>query len=522
MVDIVIKNGLVIDGSGDPGRKADLVISGNTIQEIGAFGDVQADIVIDAQGKAVAPGFIDMHSHADASLPFAPYAESLAYQGVTTVVTGQCGFSPAPLSPETKQDFINSLGTVGADLDFSEINSFGSILDYIRKKGISINMCPLVGQGTIRAAVMGYSSARPTEEQLEAMQRLAEQSMDEGAIGISTGLIYPPGYYTTTEELIEVVRPVAEKGGMYFSHVREEGAHLLDSIEEERRIAAATGIAVQHSHYKAAGVANWDNAARGLEAMEKVRAEGIDMTVDMYPYIASSNDLMDALPDWSREGGLEKTMQRLKDPASRLRIRQTMHAQLWDKMLISDSPIASMVGRYASDLAAEAGKEPFEWMCDVLLETGGGIGRIVFGMSEDNVKMQLQHELMMIGTDGYGIPPEGHLSAGAPHPRSFGTFPRVLGKYVREEKILTLEQGVHKMTGKTAQKLGWSRRGLLKPGCIADVVVFDPATIIDTATFTQPKQYPLGIEQVIVNGQFVIRNGKHTYSLKGQILGRNE
>jgi N-acyl-D-amino-acid deacylase len=434
------------------------------------------------------------------------------------VVTGQCGFSPGPLSEESKKEFVASLGSLAEGLPLEKISSFGSVLEFIQNQGISINMSPLVGHGTIRAAVMGYSSARPDEDQIEAMKHYAEQAMDEGAIGISTGLIYPPGYYSTTEELIEVTRPVADKGGMYFSHVRNEGANLLDSIEEERRIAQATGVALQHSHYKAAGESNWHLAEKGLETIEKVRSEGIDMTVDMYPYVASSNGLIDALPDWSREGGLEKTMKRLKDPTDRKRIRGTMSTQNWDKNLIAGSPNPDYVGRYVAELAAEAGRDPYEWVFEALIETRGDIDRIVFGMSEDNVKMQLQYDFMMIGTDGYGIPPTGPLAEGAPHPRSFGTFPRVLGKYVREEKVLSLEKAIWKMTGFPKQKLGWKDRGLIKPGYQADVVIFDPSTVMDQATFIKPQQYPLGIEQVIVNGKFIIRDGKHTHALPGKII----
>ena len=517
----VIKNGMLLDGSGGQVKKGDILIEDDRIVEIGEFSDLQADIEIDATNKAVSPGFIDIHSHADASLPLAPYAESDAYQGITTVVTGQCGFSPAPLSPETRESFLEGLGDTSASKLWEKVDSFGSFLDLLEKQGISINVEPLVGHGTIRIAVMGYSDKRPTEEQIEAMQRYAERAMDEGAIGISTGLIYPPGYYSTTEELIEVTRPVAQKGGLYFSHVRGEGAELLTSIEEEMRIARATGAAVQHSHYKASGEANWGNSSRGLELIDRARAEGIDMTVDMYPYIASSNGLIDSLPDWSREGGLAKTMLRLKDPQERQRIRQTMERNDWSKNLLAGSPNPAHVGRYVADLAAEANQDPAEWVLDALLETNGSIDRIAFGMSEENVKMQLQYAHMMIGTDGYGIPPEGPLSEGAPHPRSFGTFPRVLGKYVREENVLTLEKAIRKMTAMPAEKLGLKDRGYLMPGYKADIVVFDPLTVKDQATFVNPKQYPLGIEQVFVNGQLVIRDGMHTHALAGRILSRS-
>jgi N-acyl-D-amino-acid deacylase len=520
-VDIVIKNGIVIDGSGAPGQKADVLIEDGAIKDIGSFGHVEAETVIDAQGKAVTPGFIDMHSHSDHSLPFAPYAESMTYQGVTTMVTGQCGSSPAPLSDLSRQEFIDELGDRAKLVDFGKISSFGDYLDLLRTQGVSTNVAPLVGHGAIRAAVMAYSSARPTEEQMDAMVRYAEEAMDAGAVGISTGLIYPPGYYATTEELIEVTRPVAKRGGIYFSHVRDENGGLLTAIEEEHKIALATGVALQHSHYKASGQANWHLSAPGLEAIDKIRAEGIDMTVDMYPYTGSSNGLIDSLPDWTREGGNEKCMQRLTDPATRARIRKEFvmeHA--WDKILVSSSPNPAHVGRYCSELIAESGKDPFDWMFDALLETRGAINRISFGMSEENKKAELQYPWMMIGSDGYGLPATGPLAEGAPHPRSFGTFVRVLGHYVRDEKLFSLETGVHKMTGLTAAKLGLGDRGLLKPGYKADVVVFDPATVKDMATFTEPKQYARGVEQVITNGVFVIRDGKHTHALPGQIIGR--
>ena len=520
MVDLIIKNGFVIDGTGASGRMVDVAIQGQKIAAIGDCSAIEGAEILDAAGKVVTPGFVDMHSHADLSLPFAPHAESAVHQGITTVVTGQCGISPAPLADESKEDFLKTLGKPAEDFDLEKISSFGSILDFIRAQGISINMAPLVGHGTIRVAVMGYSSARPDEDQMEAMKNYAEAAMDEGAIGISTGLIYPPGYYSTTEELIEITRPVAKKGGIYFSHVRNESENLLVSIEEERRIAQATGVALQHSHYKAAGEANWPLAAQGLEAIERVRAEGIDITVDMYPYIASSNSLIDALPDWSREGGLDQTLKRLQDPTQRKRMLENMQGQRWEKNLISSSPNPAYVGRYVSELAEEAGKDPYEWVFDTLLEVNGETERIVFGMSEENVKMQIQHELMMIGTDGYGIPPAGPLSEGAPHPRNFGTFPRVLGKYVREEGILTLEQAIWKMTGFPARKLGWTDRGTLQVGRYADLVIFDAGQVIDRATFIKPQQYPDGIEQVIVNGNFVIRDGKHTYARSGLVLGR--
>jgi N-acyl-D-amino-acid deacylase len=520
MVDIIIKNGSVVDGSGDRRKSADIAIENDQILEVGDLGNLSAERIVDAAGKVISPGFIDIHSHADASLGVANKAESLAYQGVTTVVTGQCGFSPAPLLDETREQFLAARGDDDSGFPWDEISTFGSFLDYLEKNGLSINVEPLVGHGTIRTAVMGYSADRPNEDQIEAMQKQVAQAMDEGAIGVSTGLIYPPGYFSETDELIEITKPAGEKDGFYFSHVRGEGKTLLDSIREEIEVGRKTNTSVQHSHYKASGEENWEKANLGLKMIEEARAGGLDMTVDMYPYVASSNGLIDALPDWTREGGLGETMKRLKDPDTREKIKKAMGSQLWDKILISRSPNEDHVGYYISELADKDSKDPYVWVFDALLGTNGQISRISFGMSEENVRMQLAHEVMMIGTDGFGIPPEGPFSEGAPHPRSFGTFPRVLGKYVREEKIFSLEEGVWKMTGFPAQKLRLSDRGLIRKGYKADIVIFDHQTIIDNATFIQPKQYPSGVEHVLVNGKFIIDQGKHTQALPGKILTR--
>ena len=520
MIDLLIKNGHVFDGSGAPGLAADIAIKGDQIVEIGKLDSIEAREVLDVKGKAVSPGFIDMHSHSDISLIFAPYAESLAYQGITTVVTGQCGISPTPISEKHKKDYLKTLGAEAFMDRFEGISSFGDFLDLLEKQGTSINVNPLVGHGTIRAAVMGYSAEKASDEQLKQMQRHVEEAMEQGAIGLSTGLIYPPGYYSDTHELIECTRPVGKRNGFYFSHVRGEGAALLQSIQEEFEIGKATGVSLQHSHYKASGKANWDKAAQGLEMIEKIRESGLEMSVDMYPYIASSNGLIDSLPDWTREGGFESTYNRLKDPQTRTKIRQEINGIEWDKVLISGCSNEAYVGKYVSELAEEAGKEASEWVFDAIMETGPETDKIVFGMSEENVKMQLQYHAMMIGTDGYGIPPQGPFSEGAPHPRSFGTFPRVLGKYVRKEKVITLEQAINKMCGMPAEKLRLKDRGLLKKGYKADIVVFDPENVIDKAVFTEPKQYPRGIEYVLINGKFVIKNKKHTLELSGKILSR--
>jgi len=351
--------------------------------------------------------------------------------------------------------------------------------------------------------------------------------MEAGAFGLSTGLIYPPGSFASTGELVEVTRPVGEAEGIYFSHIRGEGDTLLEAITEAIEIGRKSGASVHISHYKAAGVDNWPKAAKGLELIDQARAEGLDVTADMYPYLAGSTSLIFLLPEWAHEGGKDAIAARLQDPATRQKMIHSMQTEgffrsaAWDGILISDSKNKEYIGRYISELAADAAKTPYDWVFDALIETEGEIGMILFMMSEDNVRMQLPHPVMMVGTDGVGLATTGPLSAGLPHPRNFGTFPRVLGHYVRDEKILTLENAIWKMCGYPAQRLGLKDRGLLKKGNKADLVVFDPATIADCASYTQPLQYPTGIEQVLVNGQAVIRDGKLAGTRPGKVLRRN-
>jgi N-acyl-D-amino-acid deacylase len=526
MVELLIKNAKIVDGSGQPARMGDVAVDKGRIIDIGSLANLQAGQVIDGTGKVVCPGFIDMHSHEDMPIAAVPEADSLVQQGITTVVSGQCGSSPAPLIPRTRAQMIAEMNSPETPVPYEEWGSFGSFLDYLEKIGISLNVQPLVGQGTIRASVMGYGAGRPNEEQLEEMQGLVVKSLEEGAFGISTGLIYPPGSYASTAELIELTRPVGERGGFYFSHVRGEGHTLLDSIREEIEIGRKTGAILQHSHYKASGEPNWGNAVLGLEMIEEARKEGLDISADMYPYTASSTSLGAMLPEWVHDGGREAAAQRLSDPATRLKIVASMQsggyasATRWDKVLISDSPNPEYIGGYVTGLAEKAHKDPYDWVFDALLETQGLIEMINFGISEDNVRLEMVRPWMMIGTDGAGYPFEGPWAKGVPHPRSFGTFPRVMGKYVREEKILTLEEAVHKTTGAPAQKLHLKERGLLKKGYKADLVVFDPATIIDKAEFTNPFQRPVGIDAVIVNGKIVVKNGIHTHARPGVIVSR--
>jgi N-acyl-D-amino-acid deacylase len=517
MFDILIRRGLVVDGSGTAGFRADVAILDGRIAEVGLLPDADAATVIDATDLVVAPGFIDMHSHADFSLPVCPTAESLVHQGITAVVVGQCGFSPAPLLEETREQVIRmmdaSLGRAGERLPWERWTGFKTYLEDLSRTGTSLNVVPLVGQGTVRAGVMGFAAVA--------------QAMDEGAFGLSTGLIYPPGSFTHTEEIAAIARPVGDRGGIYFSHIRGEADTLLTAISEAIRIGRESGAAVQISHFKVAGRKNWDTVERALALIDEARAEGLDVTTDLYPYLAGSTGLSALLPQWAHEGGKEAISKRLTDPGVREQMTVSMQSEgfakdmEWDRVLISFAPgKAEYQGRYMAELAREQGKSPHEWLFDALLETGLRANMVTFMMSEENRLRELRHPAMMIGTDGMGYALSGSMSQGLPHPRNYGTFPRILGHYVREEKVISLEEAVWKMTRFPARKLGLRDRGLVRKGHWADLTLFDPKRVADKATYVSPHQYPEGIPHVLVRGMFVVRDGVHTGARPGGVLPR--
>jgi N-acyl-D-amino-acid deacylase len=524
MIDLLIHNGEVLDGTGGPSYRADVAVDEDRIVEIGLLEGAQAATILDATGCVVAPGFVDVHSHADFVLPLLPTADSLVHQGITTLVVGQCGASPVPLSPDTRDEAIASMESEDLPLPWELWSTFASYLDYLRELGTAPNVVPLVGQGAVRSAVMGFTAAPADADQIAAMQAEVIQAMEAGAIGISTGLIYPPGSYARTEELVEVVRPAGERGGFYFSHIRGEGETLLEAIAEAIHIGRETGAAVEISHLKAAGRANWHKAPAAIALIEEARAEGLDITADMYPYPASNTGLTALLPQAALEGGKAATLARLADPAARAAMSETLRNRRtaeWDKIIISESPHQRETeGRSIAELAEAVGQDPAEWVCDALLATELDVSIILFSMSEENVAAQMGHPAVMFGTDSSGRSVTGPLSRGVPHPRNYGTYPRVLGHYVRERKVLSLTEAVHKMTGLPAEKLRWTHRGLVRKGYAADLVVFDPATVIDRATYREPHQYPAGIRHVLVNGRPVIRDGKQTEERPGRILER--
>jgi N-acyl-D-amino-acid deacylase len=523
MFDILIQQAQVVDGSGGPPFTADVGIEGDTIHAIGQLSAAEARTTIKAGGLMATPGFIDMHSHSDWTLPGNRRAESKIRQGVTTEVIGMCGSSPAPLpsDPDRRQQVVARASANQPWLTW-EWNSFGEYLDHLRE-GIALNVAPVVGHGPLRIAAMGWEDRAPSSEEWTVMEHLLAQAMQEGAFGLSTGLIYPPSCYADTQELIGLARVVARHSGLYFSHIRGEGATQLDAIREVIEIADRAGLPAQIAHFKSAGRPYWRQLPQAINLVEEARARGLDITADRYPYTASSTSLSSLLPHWVHEGGHSQLLARLADPASRSRIRQELIARgeelSWPEVMISSCPARPAdEGRTIEQLAEEQGQEPVEAMLDLLLEVEAEVSMIQFSMSEENLRRVLCVPWVMIGSDGASLVPQGEMGKGKRHPRSYGAFPRFLGRYVREEGLLTWQEAVRKATALPAQRLGLRDRGQLKPGKRADIVLLDPQRITDRATFTEPYRYPEGIEHVLVNGRIVIERGEHTGALPGEVL----
>ena len=533
MFDLLIRGARVVDGTANPPFSGDIGIQGDTIVALGDLGApvtdqvqaAEARMVIEASGLMAAPGFIDMHTHSDWTLPGNRRAESKIRQGVTTEVIGMCGSSPAPLpaDPERRERWIAQAGANRPWLTW-EWESFGQYLDHLRK-GIALNVVPFVGHGALRVAAMGWEDRRPTEEEVATMEGLVAQAMEEGAWGYSTGLIYPPSCYARTEELIALARIVAQHGGFYFSHIRGEGATHLEAIREVIEIVEGAGVPAQIAHFKVAGRPYWGQLQEAIRLVEEARDRGLDITADRYPYTASSTGLTALLPHWAHEGGRDALLARLADDTTRGRIREEVIARRremeWGEVMISHCPAQSAwEGLTLDQLAQQRGAEPVDVVLDLLQEAEAQVSMIQFSMSEENLRQVLRQPWVMLGSDGSSLAPYGEMSKGKRHPRSYGTFARVLGRYVRQEGLLSWEEAVWKMAALPAQKLGLSDRGLLEVGRKADIVLFDPDCVADQATFTQPYQYPTGIEYVLVNGQVVIKWGKHSTALPGRVLER--
>jgi len=525
--DLLIAGGTVYDGTGGPPFRADIGISGGAVRSIGRIRASQAATIIKAEGMAVSPGFIDVHDHTAESLLVNPRAESAVRQGVTTLVSGECGDSPFPLTEEAFEKMrLALLAEYGLDLNWRDIRGFLGRLD---EAGAALNYATFVGHGTVRAAAMGFGNRAPSAVELERMKALVGEAMAGGALGLSSGLEYTPGSFASTEELIELCRVAARSGGVYATHMRDEEAGILDAVDEALRIAKETPIRLQISHLKIGYAVNWPKFPALLDRLERARAAGIDFRCDRYPYIAWATGLDMFFPLWSREGTTEDFIARLRDASLQDRLRAEVAAKekelgSWENVLISSVATDKnrpLEGMNILAAATRSGQSPYEFMRGLLVEETGRVGMITFAMSEDQLKVLLAHPLVGVGSDGSAVAPYGPLAKGKPHPRFYGTFPRVLGKYVREEKVVSLEEIVRKMTAMPAAHLGFVRRGMLKIGWAADVCVFDPERVIDKATFTEPAVYPEGIRQVVVNGEVVVDEGRHTGRLPGKVLRKN-
>jgi len=525
LLDVLIRNGMIIDGTGNPWYKGDIGVEAGKIRSIGQLSVERARYEIDARGLVVSPGFIDTHSHSDLMLLANPEAKQKILQGVTTELLGQDGVAVAPIRREDTASWRNYIsGLLGdPDLDWNW-STLSEYLSRLEERGTSTNIACLAPHGNIRMYVMGMTDQRPSESELEQMKYLLANAMGQGAVGLSTGLIYAPCAYAQTEELVELCKVAATYEGIFVVHMRNEGDQLIESLNEVIRIGEQSSIPVHVSHHKAAGKANWGKTKDTLDLMEKSRAKGVDITCDQYPYRAGSTFLSSLLPPWAHVGGTQKLLERLRNPQDREKIKKDIGEGVpgwenwvsycgWEGIVISSVRTEKnkpLEGKSLSQIAKNTGKDVFAALFDLLLEEEGAGSMVLFAMDEEDIRRIVRHPTQMVCTDG--------LLGGKPHPRVYGAFPRVLGRYVREEHVLTLEQAIRKMTSLPAQRLKLWDRGLLKEGLWADIVVFDPRTIIDKATFEDPHQHPDGINYVFVNGELVVEKEKHTGVRKGKVL----
>jgi N-acyl-D-amino-acid deacylase len=526
MYDLLIRNAKVIDGTGNPWFAGNVAISGPSIAAVGRVTG-EASRVIEANGLCVCPGFIDVHAHGD----FTPFDKTVVdyklRQGITTEVNGNCGFSAAPVHPSTVglvRQYVEGFIAPEQGVPWNW-QSLGEYLDSIAHARLAINIAPLIGHGALRAAAMGYEQRAPSTAELDTMKALMQESMQQGAFGLSTGLVYVPGTYAQTDEIIDIARVAARYDGLYATHMRNEGERLFEAFDEAIEIGRRAGIRVQISHHKASGKPNHGKVQQTLKRLEDERARGLDLTVDQYPYTASSTTLASVLPPWAQVGGVPKILERLRDPAARREISAAMvtdpqHGENmirgcgWDEILIASvkSPRnKGCEGKSLQQIAVMRGEEPLESVFNLLLDEECAVAMIMFTMAEEDVRTVMRHPATMIGTDGI-------WSHGKPHPRIYGTYPRILGVYVREQRWLSLEDAVRKMTSFPAQKFGLWEKGIIRDGMDADLVLFDPATVAERSTFQDPHQYPAGLPYVILNGQVVVDQERYTGKLVGQVV----
>jgi N-acyl-D-amino-acid deacylase len=525
--DLLLRGALVYDGGGAPPVEADVAVAGDRIEAVGGALEAPGARVMDLRGLALAPGFIDIHSHTDLGLAIDPGAPSKVRQGVTTEVAGQDGDSIGPWredeARETRERYASRYGVA---FDFADLGGF---FRWLGRQAPGVNFASMVGAGTVRGYVVGNDDRPATPDELGRMAVLVADAIRDGACGLSTGLEYVPGAFADLGELIALAGPLRGTGLPYASHMRNEDDHLVGAIEEALNVGRGAGVPVQISHLKAQGQRNWWKAEPVLRMLEAARAGGIDVMYDRYPYVAYSTGLASMFPVWARDGGTDRFLQRLDDPAVAPRIEEAVRAKVaqlgsWDAVQVtstSSPDLAWAEGQRLGALAQARGIEPYALLLQLTREDRARSGMVGFGMSEENTTRFLAHPLGMICSDGSALAVEGPLSEGTPHPRNFGTFPRVLGHYCREQRAMPLETAIYKMTAQPARRLRLESRGTIAPGAFADLVAFDPGTVADRATFARPHQYPAGIPHVMVNGQFVLRDGEPTGVRSGRVIRPN-
>ena len=517
--DILFRDATVYNGAGGPPFRGDVATRGDEIVSVRhtsdggeeGGGSTRPVRTLSLNGKALAPGFVDIHSHSDYSLLINPLAESKVRQGVTTEVGGNCGYSAAPIGGEAKAERRKLYRErYGLDPDFSDVRTY---LDRLDDSGLSVNYVHQAGHNTIRQSVMGGDDRAPTGAELRSMTAMVEQGMSEGAFGLSTGLVYAPACFASPEETAALAKVAAGRAGLFSVHMRSEGAGLLEAIEEVITIARRSGVRLQISHLKTAGQPNWSKIDDAINLIERAAKFGIDVACDRYPYTASNTHLSALLPNWAHEGGKTKTLARLRDAAHRSRIREAWGERDWDNVvisLVSRPESKPFEGRSVSACAAHTGREASEWAMDLLLAEDLWVEILLLNlMDESNLRRILRKPYVFIGSDAEARAHYGVLGEGAPHPRGFGTFPRVLGSLVRGEGLMPLSEAIARMTWLPARRVGISDRGRVSPGMKADLVVFDPERITDTSTFESPIRYPEGIDFVMVNGELTVEDGVH-------------
>lgn len=526
--DLVIRNGRLVDGTGNPWFHGDVAVRGDRMIAVGRIPNATAKREIDAKGLVVAPGFIDMHSHSDFVLFEDGDAQSKIRQGVTTDVLGESG-SAGPFVKQLPPHVVNIKGAK------VELRTMRDYFDAIDRAGVSINVASYVGLGQVWECVMGRSHRRPTVEEFAEMKSLISQAMQDGAFGLSSMLMMPPGSLATTDDIVELCKVVREHGGIYSSHIRNEGLGVFDSVKEAIAIGERAGVPVDIIHLKIADEKYWHRMPEVVALIEAARQRGVNVQANVYPYTRGNNNLSSIIPPWAHEGGSQKLIERLKDPQQRIRLKRNIEAGIdgwynhytavgrdWSRMLVSANN--SYRGLTMDRVIAERSKgrdpkpDPLDVLFDILIEEGGSVSTVYAHHTEEDMNLALKQPWCSVGSDGSALATTGVLRRGNPHPRNFGTFPRVLGVYVRELKLLTLEEAIRKMTSLNAAKLGWKDRGQLQAGAFADITVFDPDRVLDKATYTEPFQYNAGIEYVIVNGQVVLDHDQHTGARPGRAL----